>query len=789
MFRNHLKTAWRNLKKNKFYSAINIAGLTAGLAVGILILLWVQDELSFDRFHQDADNIYKLENQVGTGASIQIWTTNVAPIGKMVQQQLPAVKDMVRTCEGGFFLTLTYGDKRLDVDHSIMADPSLFTMLNFPLIKGDKVNPFPDPYSIVLTESVANKYFGNEDPIGKTIVGDSKASLKVTGVVKDVPKNSSIKFDLVMPMTLYAKLQYENRTDGRNIDNDFHQFSINTYLRLQPGTDLNKLATAIRDIHLRNKADDTDIKYQFLQAPRMHLYQSDGKEAGMETVRMFAWVALIILVIACINYVNLSTARSMLRAREVSMRKIVGAARWQLFLQFMVETSFLFIIASALALGVIKVLLPFFNELSGKQLALDLMDMHLWSLLLATIFGSLIVSSIYPALLLSSFEPLKVLKGKMNALISDAFFRKSLVVVQFTCSVALIIGTLIIGNQLSYIRSRNLGYDKENVLSMWIKKGGKDFTTIRSTLLSQPGVLDVACADGNLANITNQTGSNWWQGKGADQTMMMRPLGISAELIPFFNMQLTQGKNFTNTPSDSASFILNETAIQQAGIKDPIGKTFKLWETTGTIVGVVKDFHFASMRNKIEPAIFYAKKYANALIYIKTTGQDAPKAIAAAEKIWKEYNPELPFRYTFLDEVFNNLYQSETRTGTIFNIFAGIAIIICCLGLLGLATYTAQVRTREIAIRKVLGSSIPGIIRLLARDFIVLVVIGILIAVPIAWYTMNNWLQDFAYKNDIGWTVFLLAGTMAILIALITISFQSIKAALSNPVKTLRNQS
>lgn len=788
MFSNHLKTAWRNLKKNKFYAAINIAGLTAGLAVGILILLWVQDELSFDRFHQNADNIYKLENQVGTGASIQIWTTNVAPIGKMIKEQLPQVQDMTRITEGGFFTSLTYGDKRLDIDNSIMADPSLFTMLNFPLVKGDKSNPFPDPYSIVLTESVASKYFGNEEPIGKTIVGDGKTSFKVTGVVKDVPKNSSIRFDLVMPMQLYAKLQYEGRTDGRNVDNDFHQFSISTYLRLQPGTDLNKLATAIRDIHLRNKADDTDIKYQFLQAPRMHLYQSDGKEAGMETVRMFSWVALIILVIACINYVNLSTARSMLRAREVSMRKIVGAARWQLFLQFMVETSFLFIIAAVLALGVIHVLLPFFNELSGKQLVLNLLDTHLWALLLATILGSLIVSSIYPALLLSSFEPLKVLKGKMNARISDAFFRKSLVVIQFTCSVALIIGTLVIGNQLSYIRSRNLGYDKENVFAMWIRKGAKDFATIKSSLLNQPGVLDVAVADGNFVNLTNQTGSNWWEGKGADQTMMMRPVGITGDLIPFFKMQLVAGKNFTGAPSDSATFILNETAIQQAGIKDPIGKPFKLWDTKGTIVGVVKDFHFASMRNKIEPAIFFSKPYGNGIVYVKTTGKDASKAIAAAEQVWKKYNPDLPFRYTFMDEVFNNLYQSEIRTGTIFNIFAGIAIVICCLGLLGLATYTAQVRTREIAIRKVLGSSIPGIIRLLARDFIALVLIGIVIAVPIAWYTMNNWLQDFAYKNDIGWPVFLLAGSMAILIALITISFQSIKAALSNPVKTLRSE-
>lgn len=788
MFKNHLKTAWRNLVKNKFYSAINIAGLTAGLAVGILILLWVQDELGFDRFHQKADNIYKLENQVGTGASVQIWTSTVAPIGVMAKQQLPAIEEVVRWCGGGYYYSMMYKEKRLDIDKRIMADPAFFTMFNFPIIKGNAASPFPNIYSVVLTETAAKKHFGNEDPIGKVIVADKTTNFTVTGITKDVPKNSTIQYDMVMPLQLLARLQYQNRTDSRTMESDFHQFNFSTYFRVKPGTDLKKLATDLRNIHLRNKADDTDIKYQFLQVPDMHLYLSDGKEAGMETVRMFTWIALIILIIACINYVNLSTARSMLRAREVSMRKIVGAAKWQLFLQFIIETALLFILAAVLAIGVIRLLLPFFNQLSGKELELNLLDYHLWTLLLATITGALIVSSIYPALLLSSFEPLKVLKGKMNARISDALFRKALVVTQFACSVALIISTIIISNQLQYIRSRNLGYDKDHVLTIWVRNGGPDYATIKSTLLSQPGVLDVAKADDNIISLSNQTGSNWWEGKGADETMMMHPVGITEDFIPFFKMQLAAGANFTGTPADSTHFILNETAVRQAGIKDPIGKPFKLWETTGTITGVVKDFHYASMKNKIEPAIFYTQKGKNAIIYIKTTGKEAPKAIAAAEKVWKQYNTEMPYNYHFLDETFDKLYTTETRTGTIFNIFAGIAIVICCLGLLGLAAYTAQVRTREIGIRKVLGASVSGIIRLLARDFIALVLISIVIAAPIAWFTMNKWLQDFAYKTNIGWTVFLLAGIIAIFIAILTISFQSIKAALANPVRSLRSE-
>lgn len=788
MFKNHLKTAWRNLVKNKFYSAINIAGLTAGLSVGILILLWVQDELSFDRFHQQADNIYKLENQVGTGASVQIWTATVAPIGVMGKQEIPAIKEVVRWCYGGLFYNIAYKDKRLDVERPIMADPSFFTMFSFPIVKGNATNPFPNSNSIVLTETAARKYFGNEDPIGKVIVADKTTNYTVTGITKDAPKNSTIQYDMVMPLQQYADLQYRNRTDGRIMNNDFHQFNFFTYFLLQPGTDLDKLATQLRTIHLRNKSDDTDIKYQFLHVPDMHLYLSDGKEAGMNTVRMFTWIALIILVIACINYVNLSTARSMLRAKEVSMRKIVGAAKWQLFLQFVVETTLLFALAAILAIGVIKLLLPYFNQLSGKELALNLWDYRLWTLLLATIAGSMTISSIYPALLLSSFEPLKVLKGKMNARISDALFRKGLVVTQFTCSVVLIISTLIIGNQLAYIRSHNLGYDKDHVLSMWVREGGANYNTIKTTLLSQPGVLDVTRADENIIELSSQTGNNWWNGKGAGETMMVYPVGVREDFIPFFKMQLVAGSNFTGTPADSTSFILNETAIRQTGLKDPIGKPFKLWDITGTIAGVVKDFHFASMKNRIEPAIFYMNRNRNAILYIKTTGKDAPKAIAAAENVWKQYNEDRPFRYTFLDDTFNKLYTTETRTGTIFNIFAGIAIVICCLGLLGLAAYTAQVRTREIGIRKVLGASITGIIHLLARDFIALVLIAIVIATPIAWYTMNNWLQDFAYKTNIGWTVFALAGIIAIMIAIITISFQSIKAAMANPVRTLRNE-
>lgn len=786
MFKNHLKTAWRNLVKNKFYSAINITGLTAGLAVGILILLWVQDELSFDRFHQQAKQIYRLQSLVGTGSSQQIWSTTVSPIATLAKQEVPEVKDAVRIAGSNYSL-FTYKDKRFNEDNAIYADPSFFSIFDFPLIKGNTANPFPNDNSVVLTEGTAKRYFGNEDPIGKVIMAENKVNFTVTGIIKDFPKNSSINHDMIMPMHQIEQVIYAGNTKD-NLNNDFHQFNYRTYLLIQPGTSTNVLAAKLLKIHLRNKPDDTDLTYLVQALPDMHLYKADGTEAGMETVRMFIIIALIILVIACINYVNLSTARSMLRAREVSLRKIVGAAKWQLFLQFIVETAVLFLIATVCSLGLMHLLMPLFNEISGKQLVLDLSNYRLWLVIGATITGTLIASGIYPALLLSSFEPLKALKGKMTARISNVLFRKTLVVSQFAFSIILIVGTLIISNQLQYIRSKQVGYDKEHVLSFSMRNMQEHFDAVKADLLKQPGILDVTRANSTITSLQNQTGNNSWDGKAPNSTFMVYPVSIDKDYIPFFKLQMTAGHNFTGAIADSSHFILNETAVKEAGIKDPIGKKFRIWQNEGTIIGVVKDFHFASLRKKIEPAVFFYNPYNTGRLFIRTTGKDASKAIAAAERSWKQYNADAPFNYFFLDEVYTNLYKSEQRTGTLFNIFSVIAVLISCLGLFGLAAYTTQVRTKEIGVRKVLGASVAGILQLLAKDFLRLVLIALVIAIPVAWYAMNKWLQDFAYKINIGWTVFVLAGIIAILIAIITISFQSVKAALANPVKTLRSE-
>jgi putative ABC transport system permease protein len=788
MIRNYFKIAWRSLVKNRFYSLINGAGLTIGLGIGILILLWVQDELSFDQFHKQADNIYKLENRVGTGSSQQIWTSTAAPIGILGKKELPGIKDAVRLSYNNQYILFTYKDKIFNENNSLFVDPNLFSVFDFNLVKGDKNRPFFDDNSIILTETTAKKYFGDEDPIGKIITANDKASFAVTGIVKDLPKNSSIQSDFFLPINRLFANMYSRRVDGKNSDNDFNEFNYSTYLLLEPGLAIGSLPDKLRNIHLRNKADDTDVKYLLQPLSEMHLYRSDGANEGIETVRMFIIIALLILGIACINYVNLSTARSMLRSKEVSMRKIVGAARTQLFLQFLIETTILFVLATISALILLYLLLPVYNQISGKNLIIDFTSYQIWQVIGLTIVATLIASSIYPALLLSSMDPLRALQGKVSGKINEVLFRKTLVVVQFSVSVMLIAGTFIISNQLNYIRSKELGYDKAHVLSFPMYSIAQHYEAVKADLLSKPGVSGVTRASSNIVQIGSQTGDNEWDGKEKGETLMLRPMSIDQDFIPFFKMELVQGANFSGSVADSLHFILNETAVKAARIKDPIGKKFRLWNKTGTIIGVVKDFHFESMKRKIEPAIFsYTPSYMNR-IYIKTSGENATATIAAAEASWKQYNGQFPFGYAFLDDTFNDMYKSEKQTGLLFNIFASIAVFISCLGLFGLAAYTAQIRTREIGVRKVLGSSVAGIIGLLAKDFMKMVLIGILIAVPIAWYAMDKWLQDFAYKIDIQWQVFALSGFLALTVALFTVSYQSVKAALVNPVKSLKSE-
>jgi len=790
MIKNYFKTAWRNILRNKFYAAINIIGLTVGLTVGLLILLWVNDELSFDLFNTKAKQIYQVEAQIGTGTSKQVWNGVQAPIAPYALKEVPGVQAAVRLVSDYDYSVFKYKDKQLDAgdNGNFFVDPSIFKVFDFKLLKGDVNRPFPTNQSIIVTETTAKRFFGDADPIGKVLKGDNKDNYTVAGVMADFPENSSIKADMFFSIEVKRK-QYSGKDYWKAMDEDWGNYYTATFLELQPGTSPQSVMDKLTQIHIKHQPgpDASKVKYLSQSLTDIHLYSADGSASGMQTVRIFLIVAILILLIACINYVNLSTARAMLRSKEVSIRKIIGAERKQLFGQFVIETVLFFSIALILAFGLIELLMPSYNYVSGKQMHFDLLNSGVWKVIGITIAATLAAASIYPALLLSSFKPINALKGKVSLGIGNAAFRRVLVVCQFIFSIGLIIGTLIINGQLKYIREKELGYDKSYVFAFGMRDMQKNYEAVRTELLSQPAVKDVTSAGDDIVSVGSTTSDTDWDGKIPNTSFLIHPINIDKYYLNFFKLKLAAGNGFSGMASDSAHYILNETAVREAGIKDPIGKRFTLHSTKGIIIGVIKDFHFASLKQKIEPAIFVYQPTCWKM-FVKTSGKDAPHAISTVQQEWKKYNPDFPFDYSFMDEVYNNMYKSDQRSGTLFNIFAAIAIMISCLGLFGLATYTAQVKVKEIGIRKVLGASVANITAMLSKDFLVLVIISILIASPIAWYAMNKWLQDYVYRIHIQWWVFALAGSAAVLIAFITISFQAIKAAMANPVKSLRSE-
>ena len=785
MFRNYFKTAWRNLWKHRFYTAINIFGLAIGLAVGIMILLWVQNELSYDGFHANTKNIYKINSHIGSGTSAQVWEWSPSPLAVFAKRSIPEVVNAVRIKWMGNLL-LSNGTNKILETSNAYVDPSFFSMFSFKMLKGNTANPFKDNNSIVITTSTAKKYFGTTDVIGKVLTYHDTVNFTVSGVMEDFPQNSSIHYDMLFPMSLYAK-DFGGNGSWKTIDEDLGGYNYFIYLQLKSNASPQVVAQKLSKIFADKKNEDVKTNFFTLQTlTSIHLITADGNSSALQTVRIFLIIAILILVIACINYVNLSTARSMLRSKEVGMRKIIGASKYQLFIQFIVESALLFALATLLAFIIIYLMMPLYNSISGKQLVFNLSDKNVWLVIGCSVLGTLAAGSVYPALLLTSFKPLEVLKGKLSVGIGAASFRKILVVTQFVFSVVLIIGTIVITKQLQYIKEKDLGYDRTQVFSFALNyEVYIHFKAMYNELLKQPGISGVATSDNGFLGYDNTTGDTYWDGKEEGTTFLIHPNGIDEHLIPLLKMHLVAGKNFTGMPADSAHIILNETAVKQAGIKDPIGKKFTLYQIKGTIIGVVKDFNNVSLKQAIEPTAFYYTK-AGGTVYVKTTGKYASKAIAAARKIWKTYSPDYPFAYSFLDDDYNKLYQSDEKAGELIKAFAAIVIIISCLGLFGLITFTAQVRTKEMGIRKVLGASVANITNLLTKEFLLLVMVAFVIAAPLAWLLMHQWLQDFAYRISISWWMIAVAGIAAVLISLITVSFQSIKAATENPVKSLR---
>ncbi len=791
MLSTYFTIAIRSLSKNRFFTVINTVGLSIGLATGLLMLLWVKDELSFDRHHPEVERIYRENAHVNAGGKNLVFERCPAPHAAYALREIPEVERAVRVVDAGTLLVRHREVSNLE-KRGAFADTSFFQVFQTEILAGNRMQPFGEPNSVVLTASFAQKYFGATKEYS-TILGQTlhidEVPLVVSAIMRDFPSNTLFQYDYIRPYE-YLKAEFQPNELWKSREEDWGNCDDATYYRLSPGADIAAVGRKLGDLtHTHNKLD-RGTSYFLQPFSQIHLYAADGSEAGAETVRLFGIVALFILLIACINYINLATAKATKRAREVGLRKAIGATRGQLIAQFLAESSIIFLISSVLALILAYVSLPCCNAIAGKQLQINWSDPSVILLLAGLLGAALLLSAIYPAIVLSAFNPLLVMKSQFSTQKDgQAMLRKGLVVVQFGCSSALLVAMFVIDRQMNFIRTKNLGYNRENVFQIRLNEQSYEHReAIIQELQRSPGILDVTSSSANILQNRILTGDTDWDEKSADFRMMISPISVAPNFLHFFKMSLVSGSDFSGTPADAHSYLINETAAAQMGIGDPVGKRFKLWETEGVIKGVVKDYHFASLHSAIKPAIFYSNPARENVICIKTTTEDATKAVESAGMLWKRFDAVYPFDYAFMDDSFDKMYRKELRTSQLFKGFGLIAMLISCLGLFGLSAFTVEQRNKEIGIRKVLGASVQGITGLLAKDFLKLVLVAIFIATPFAYFFMQNWLADFAYRIDIQWWMFAVAGLVAVIVAFLTVGLQSIRAALANPVESLRSE-
>ena len=790
--RSILNVAWRNLWRNKLYSTLNVAGLGMGLAAAVLILLWVQNELSFDTNNQHADQIYHVTNTLGMGDEAWVWDKSPLVLGEAAQRNVPGIDRITRLKKPSQGLTFRINNVPFHEEKAAFIDSTWFDTFDYQFVIGNAKQALQDPNSLILTESKARTWF--RDPataIGKFVRLDS-VNLMVKAIVRDPRPNSSFQYDVLLPIA--AGLQ---TADQRDNDRNWSNFNYELFLQLKPGLDPARLGPKLTQLYRAYKKDST-VTASLLPLTAIHfdttIQNDDLPKGNRQTVLTIGLVGLLILVIASINYVNLSTALAGQRAKEVGVKKIIGAGRGSLFGQFLLESGLLTGLALVLAVGLIALLMPAFNNFTGKHFSLDLSNGTLWLLLLGSLVLTVLLAGIYPALLLSSLAPARVLRGINVLQLGNARFRQGLVVAQFSVAIILIVSTLVIYRQVQFVQTQNPGYQREHIFSFSVPFSPTSKATrsyLKDRLRETAGIEAVTSTNMSIIDMqSSHRGSLKWAGKADDFTPMVAQFSVEPQTRSVFNLKLTQGRWFqTDIRLDSANVILNETAVKSLGLKAPVvGQWFEFQGRRGQVIGVARDFHYRSFHEKIEPMVlFYAPGWQSEL-YAKIRPGATATALAAAEKIWHDRMPDQPFTYTFLDDSFARLYESEQKAGQLFSLFAGVAILISCLGLFGLATFMAGQRTKEIGIRKVLEASVSGIVALLSRDFIKLVLMAIVIASPVAWWLMHQWLADFAYKVNIDWWLFAVAGGLAVSIALLTVSFQSIRAALMNPVKSLRSE-
>jgi predicted permease len=785
MFKNYFKIAFRSLWKNKGYNTLNILGLAIGIACAGLIFLWVENEVSYNHNNSKRDQLYQiLEKQPYEGKT---YTFSATPglLAETMRKEFPGIKNSCRLTWDQYIL-FNLGDKAI-YERGNYADSSIFSMFTIPFVQGKKETVFQQLHSLVISEKMAKKFFGDRnDIVGKTLKVDNKEEYVISGVFKDLPQNSTIKFEWLSPFKVY-----HDRNDWLNYwDNNGTQTFVELEEKADPGLINKKL-----DNYLKEK-DTTIVAQPFLFSMndwRLYGNFEEGKQVGglIQRVRMFSIIAWFILLIACINFMNLATARSEKRAREVGVRKVLGAGKKILVAQFIGEAMIMAFLSLIIAIAITYLILPSFNTLVEKQLVIGLDDpLHLSALILIGLICGLVAGS-YPALYLSSFNPIGVFKGLNLKGSGAAYIRKGLVVMQFTVSIILIISTIIVYNQIQYIMNRDLGYNKDNVIQTGLRGDmQKNFTVIKNQLLSSGYVENVSMSNLNQLYMGSSTADFEWEGKDASKKVLITQDFVSPGYIKTMGIQMTKGRDFySDAKQDSLNVIINETFAKIIGKDNVVGTLLRRDTVSYTIVGVVKDFVFGDMYGKSDPLIFMSYPEYFGYMYVRLKEKaNVERAVDKIQTIVKSNNPGYPFNYVFVDDEFERQFKSEVLIGKLYRIFALLAILVTCLGLFGLAAYTAERRTKEIGVRKVLGASVVGIAGLLSKEFLKLVVISSLISFPLAWLFMYNWLQSFAYRVQINWWVFIAAALLAIFIALFTISFQAIKAALSNPVKSLRTE-
>lgn len=784
MIRNYLKTALRSLARYHVYSLINIFGLTVGLATCVLIFLWIKDELMYDRFYSNANEIYRIQgNYLFPNGSIETYAASTYSLAEAARSEIPEIDQLARATwtEGAL---LRHGETAF-TEPGFYADSTFFSVLPFPLTAGNRLHPLPDNKSIVITERTAKKLFGNDDPIGKVIQVNKQFDLAVSAVVRDIPMNSSIRFEWISPIDLWA---HENPWCS-----NWRSGGLQTLLTLEKGANSGIVSHKLHEITKRKCEDCINQPFLYKLAD-LHLYGTfkDGKPAGgrIDQVRLVGAVALLILIIACINFMNLATARSATRMREVGVRKCIGALPSALIFQFMFESMLLSFFALFLALAIVQLMLPVFNDMIHKQMHLDFTNGWFnMGILCITLVCGLLAGS-YPAVFLAALRPSSVLKGAPQSMPSGGHLRRGLVVVQFVTSITLIVGSIVVYEQISFISSMDLGYEKENVVVIDLHNDlAKNAVGFKKDLFLDPSVKGAAFGGSNIFQIPITTHDPKWPNKQEGQSISFKVYRCDQDFIPLMGVKLISGRNFSDLNNqDKSNYIINKKAMEAMGLKleNAVGTELDMWNGKGTIVGVTNDFNTGNLHEAIDPLIFMFSQQAGDFYFIRTDGN--PKALTHIEQVVKKYDPDYPFHYSFLTDVFNTEYSTEVMIGKLALCFTIIAITISCLGLFGLSLFTAERRIKELGIRKVLGASTTSLVSMLCVEFLRLVLIALIVALPFSWYVSNQYLKGYAFHAQLTIWDFALPAFGILSLALLTVGYQSHHAAAQNPARSLRNE-